>query len=47
MTTVTIGGEGTAARKPVDWWRWGGRLFLVFLLGFTVMPMAWMLITSL
>jgi ABC-type spermidine/putrescine transport system permease subunit II len=28
-------------------WRWAGRIFLVFLLGFTIMPMAWMLITSL
>lgn len=28
-------------------WRWAGRIFLVFLVGFTVMPMAWMLITSL
>jgi multiple sugar transport system permease protein len=36
-----------AARKPVDWWRWCGRLFLVFLLIFTVLPMAWMVLTSL
>ncbi len=34
-------------RKPVDWWRWGGRLFLVFLLIFTVLPMLWMVLTSL
>jgi multiple sugar transport system permease protein len=36
-----------AVRKPVDLWRWAGRLFLVFLLIFTVMPMVWMVLTSL
>lgn len=35
-----------AQRKPVDWWRWAGRVFLVFLLIFTVLPMAWMVLTS-
>lgn len=34
-------------KKPVDYWRWSGRIFLVLLLIFTAMPMAWMLITSL
>ena len=34
------------SRKPIDWWRWAGRAFLVFLLIFTVLPMAWMLLTS-
>lgn len=34
-------------KKPVDYWRWSGRVFLVLLLLFTAMPMAWMLITSL
>ena len=34
-------------RKPVDWWRWAGRAFLFFLLIFTAMPMAWMVLTSL
>lgn len=33
-------------RKPIDWWRWAGRAFLVFLLIFTAMPMAWMVLTS-
>jgi multiple sugar transport system permease protein len=34
-------------RKPVDMWRWAGRVFLFLLLVFTVVPMAWMFITSL
>src|SRR6478735_2139629 len=33
-------------RRPVDWWRWAGRIFLVFLLIFTVLPMVWMVLTS-
>jgi multiple sugar transport system permease protein len=36
-----------APRKPVDGWRWAGRGFLVLLLAYTLIPMAWMLITSL
>ena len=43
----TIAGEHAVTRNPVDWWRWGGRVFLVLLLLFTVLPMAWMIITSL
>ncbi len=33
--------------RGIEWWRWSGRIFLVFLLIFTVVPMAWMVITSL
>jgi multiple sugar transport system permease protein len=33
-------------RKPIDGWRWAGRIFLFFLLIFTVFPLAWMLLTS-
>ena len=36
-----------AARKPIDWWRWSGRVFLLFLLIFTILPMLWMVLTSL
>jgi multiple sugar transport system permease protein len=36
-----------ARRKPVDAWRWAGRAFLALLLLFTLVPLAWMLITSL
>ena len=44
MTATT---ESAVRRRSVDWWRWSGRLFLVLVLGFTVMPMIWMIITSL
>ncbi|MCB1969384.1 MAG: carbohydrate ABC transporter permease [Geminicoccaceae bacterium] len=32
--------------KRVDGWRWAGRVTLLFLLLFTALPMAWMLLTS-
>jgi multiple sugar transport system permease protein len=32
--------------KPIDVWRWVGRIFLVMILFYTAMPMAWMLLTS-
>ena len=35
------------SRKGIDGWRWSGRIFLVFMLIYTVLPMAWMLVTSL
>lgn len=34
------------SKKGIDWWRWAGRAFLVFMFIFTVVPMAWMLLTS-
>lgn len=34
-------------RKPIDGWRWAGRIFLTLMLIYTVVPMAWMLLTSL
>lgn len=34
-------------QRSFDGWKWGGRVFLTLLLIFTVLPMAWMLITSL
>lgn len=36
-----------ARRKPVDGWRWAGRGFIILLLLYTLIPMGWMLITSL
>ncbi len=45
MTAITE--SAVTRRNQIDWWRWAGRLFLVLLLGFTVMPMVWMIITSL
>lgn len=44
---TTISERAVSRRNRVDWWRWAGRLFLVLVLGFTVMPMVWMIITSL
>lgn len=48
MTTLTHSAHASRPRrKPVDGWRWAGRIFLVLMLIYTVVPMAWMLITSL
>jgi multiple sugar transport system permease protein len=44
---TTIAGEAPVSQRSFDGWRWAGRVFLVVLLIFTVVPMAWMLITSL
>lgn len=44
---TTISERAVTRRNSVDGWRWAGRLFLVFIVGFTVMPMLWMIITSL
>lgn len=33
-------------RRGFDGWRWAGRVFLLLLLLFTAVPMAWMLLTS-
>jgi multiple sugar transport system permease protein len=33
-------------RKSIDGWRWVGRIFLALMLIYTVVPMAWMLLTS-
>jgi multiple sugar transport system permease protein len=33
-------------RRRIDGWRWAGRLFLVFMLAYTALPMVWMLLTS-
>jgi len=32
--------------RRVDGWRWAGRIFLLFMLLYTAVPMIWMLITS-
>jgi multiple sugar transport system permease protein len=34
------------SRKPTDWWRWSGRVYLALLLLFTALPMVWMVLTS-
>ena len=33
-------------RKPIDGWRWVGRIFLALMLLYTAVPMIWMLLTS-
>ena len=44
MTGMTAPRRKT--RKPIDGWRWAGRIFLFFLLLFTLVPMIWMVLTS-
>ena len=46
MTSVSINASRPRVRKPIDWWRWAGRAFLLFLLIFTAVPMLWMVLTS-
>jgi multiple sugar transport system permease protein len=46
MTAQAITAERPVARRQVDGWRWGGRIFLLLLLIFTGLPMAWMVLTS-
>lgn len=46
MSTITSQPVRPVYKKPIDWWRWAGRLTLVFMLLFTVLPMAWMFLTS-
>ena len=46
MTGASADTGRSRAKKPIDWWRWAGRVFLLFLLIFTVLPMAWMVLTS-
>jgi multiple sugar transport system permease protein len=46
MTSYPVEAIRPSVRKPIDWWRWSGRFFLVFLLLFTVLPMVWMVLTS-
>src|SRR5690606_12396602 len=42
-----VSNETAVRRRSFDGWRWAGRIFLVFMLIYTVVPMAWMFITSL
>lgn len=46
MSTMSDTAPRPAGRKPIDWWRWSGRAFLLLLLIFTVLPMVWMVLTS-
>lgn len=44
MTSQT--NAATPGKRGIDGWRWGGRLFLVFMLVYTAAPMVWMVLTS-
>lgn len=46
MTAQALRTERPVGRKRVDGWRWAGRVFLVLLLIYTGLPIAWMVITS-
>src|SRR5687768_3243490 len=46
-SNVSTGEMRPALRRPIDIWRWAGRVFLVLMVVFAVVPMAWMLLTSL
>ena len=45
MTSMTDSAS-ERRRKRIDGWRWAGRLFLLFMLLYTALPMVWMLLTS-
>lgn len=52
MTAADLPTRAQALARPrtrhgIDGWRWAGRVFLALLLLFTVLPMAWMVLTSL
>ena len=51
MTVATIDTAAAAQvarrHKPVNWWRWVGRIFLALMVIYTLVPMAWMFLTSL
>ncbi|TIW47486.1 MAG: carbohydrate ABC transporter permease, partial [Mesorhizobium sp.] len=48
MSTIAETARLGQARRhaSIDGWRWGGRIFLTFMLLYTALPMVWMLITS-
>ena len=47
MSSIAETAPSTARRrKRIDGWRWAGRIFLVFMLLYTAVPMVWMLLTS-
>lgn len=46
MSATSAQSDRPRTRKPIDWWQWAGRAFLLSLLIFTVLPMLWMVLTS-
>jgi multiple sugar transport system permease protein len=47
MTNIAQAAAKRSRRQRADGWRWTGRIFLILLIIFTVMPMIWMFLTSL
>jgi multiple sugar transport system permease protein len=43
---MSVVAAGSAGRKRVDGWRWTGRIFILLLSIFAVLPMVWMILTS-
>jgi multiple sugar transport system permease protein len=46
MTALSQTSATGRRRRGFDGWRWTSRLFLLVILAYTVLPMAWMLLTS-
>lgn len=46
MTDIAIPPRSTQ-RHPINWWRWAGRGALLVLLTYTLVPLGWMVVTSL
>ena len=46
MAVISDDAVRPVVKKSIDWWRWAGRAFLTLLMLFTVLPMLWMVLTS-
>jgi len=46
MTSTSHAAASRRRRKPVDGWRWAGRIVLALMVLYTAVPMAWMVLTS-
>ena len=46
MAVISDDAVRPVVKKSIDWWRWAGRAFLTLLMLFTVLPMLWMMLTS-
>jgi len=46
MAVISDDAIRPVVKKSIDWWRWAGRVFLTLLMLFTVLPMLWMVLTS-
>ncbi len=46
MAAISQDAIRPVVKKSIDGWRWAGRVFLTLLMLFTVLPMLWMVLTS-